>query len=84
MDYYRRTGYFNTADTWYVFMPFFRGLPNALLATFVCTVVGWFISRRRGHTPDASIANSEKDGRHHVPVESENPYDPPRTMRQGG
>ncbi|MCU0721364.1 MAG: hypothetical protein MUC83_16760 [Pirellula sp.] len=84
MDYYHRTGYFNTADTWYVFMPFFRGLPNALFATFVCTVVGWFISRRRGHAPDTSLANCEQEGRHDVPNESENPYDPPRTIRQGG
>ncbi len=83
VDYYQRTGYFNTADTWYVFMPIFRGIPNAMLATVACTLVGWFISRCGRHDPDTGVAYHEHEERHGDPIPSENPYEPPRTLRLG-
>lgn len=46
MDYYRRTGYLNSSDTWYSFMPLFRGVPNAIAATLGCAAAGWMVSQR--------------------------------------
>ena len=83
MDYYQRTGYFNAADTWYVFMPIFRGIPNAMFATIACTVVGWFVSRRGRHDSDTSMAHNSRESRYGDSIESENPYETPRTSRLG-
>ena len=81
MDYYRRTGYFNTADTWYVFMPILRGVPNAVAATTVCTLIGWALSRRPANTndsrPGASVASPEL-----IRIETGNPYEPPLVFRE--
>ncbi len=43
-NYYHKTGYYNTADTWFVFMPIVRGIPNVLLATAITTFLGWMFS----------------------------------------
>lgn len=78
MDYYRRTGYFNTADTWYVFMPIFRGIPNALAATTICTLIGWRISLRwhQQITPPDPTGNTSV----HAHSNSSNPYEAPRAL----
>lgn len=80
MDYYRRTGYFNTADTWYVFMPIFRGIPNALAATTTCTLLGWAISSRPKRSPDIHTVPSADDTSSLTQIPSTNPYDAPRAI----
>ncbi|QDT04845.1 hypothetical protein K227x_32420 [Rubripirellula lacrimiformis] len=80
MDYYRRTGYFNSADTWYVFMPIFRGIPNVLVATTICTLVGWGISRRPKRRTELSIAPTAPPGSREPVNATGNPYEAPRTM----
>lgn len=76
MDYYRRTGYFNTADTWYVFMPIFRGIPNALAATTICTLIGWVLSRRPSHG-NANCPHPTVDSDDRRRAVTGNPYEPP-------
>ena len=83
MDYYRKTGYLNTVDTWYVFMPIFRGIPNALVATAGCTFIGWAISRRGLFEPQ----NESQDRVHETKppgyTSSDNPYEPPHSQSGG-
>lgn len=78
IDYYHKTGYYNVADTWYVFMPVFRGTPNVLLATATTTLGGWALSRRptplpRTDAPAINCGDSPTD------VRIDNPYAPPKT-----
>ena len=80
MDYYRRTGYLNNADTWYVFMPIIRGIPNALAATTVCTLIAWVVSHRRQRTVHMNTEPSEDDSSAANPLLSTNPYEPPHVI----
>ncbi|WP_146597593.1 hypothetical protein [Novipirellula galeiformis] len=80
MDYYRRTGYFNTADTWYAFMPFFRGIPNALAATTACTLIAWALSLRPKRSLDSDAELSAGDVSAPNQFASANPYESPRTI----
>lgn len=77
MAYYEKTGYFNTADTWYVFMPIFRGLPNVIVATFACTLCAWSISRRRLPGKQLEVTTSTKTEYRPRSIQSDNPYEPP-------
>ncbi|TWT51469.1 hypothetical protein Pla22_42470 [Rubripirellula amarantea] len=77
MDYYRRTGYLPAGDTWYVFMPFFRGLPNALVATTACTLVGWVVSLRRGRSLHVRSDSPSENEFPPLRKTSANPYEPP-------
>jgi hypothetical protein len=78
IEYSHRTGYFNNADTWYVFMPIFRGLPNVLFATAATTLLGWALSRRRRRQPKT---DPQLPQRNHDPgfiTPNDNPYTPPQ------
>ncbi|TWU44645.1 hypothetical protein Poly51_59140 [Rubripirellula tenax] len=80
LDYYERTGYLETADTWYVFMPFIRGIPNALAATTVCTISAWAISCRPQRSMHMDLELLGCDSTSPNPTSSNNPYEPPRTI----
>lgn len=77
-DYYRKTGYMNTADTWYVFMPIFRGIPNAVFATVLCTLVAWIVSRRNVQNPEGNFGSRVHEDTAPSLDTSHNPYAPPR------
>lgn len=80
MNYYERTGYFNTADTWYVFMPFFRGIPNAIVATAITTVAAGILSlrpARNAREREEKYANDAYVVQKDVSV---NPYTPPKSV----
>ena len=84
MAYYHKTGYFNTADTWYAFMPIFRGIPNALVATIACTMIGWLVSRRGLYETQIDTQTIAYDAPLADHIGSQNPYEPPRTPSQNG
>lgn len=84
MDYYHRTGYFNTADTWYVFMPIFRGLPNAIAATVATSLVGWAVSKRPVAEADLVSPPSGSTLSDSAAIDSTNPYSPPLPTQDDG